>query len=113
MTTDTDIEVFIDGACEPKNPGGAMAWSFIVKHKETRVQKRDQHILLFSDSQLLINQMWGTWGINRGAYVPLALDAKKRVLFWWNLTGEWISREENKEADWLCWEELKRSGHIR
>ena len=67
-------------------------------------------IIIKGDSQLVINQMWGTWGMNAGAYIPLALKCKEFLIQFTNLTGQWIPREENYLADSLSKSALEKVG---
>lgn len=62
---------------------------------------RDADITVYGDSKLVIEQMFGTWNISRGFYVPLAIKAKTKLKNFSNIKGEWIPREENSIADEL------------
>lgn len=51
------------------------------------------------DSQLVINQLFGTWGINSGRYTRLALKAKEILKKFPNIRGRWIPRQQNTFTD--------------
>jgi ribonuclease HI len=66
---------------------------------------------IYSDSQLLINQMNGIWKARGGLYYPHYAKAKNTIIanrlslaFWW------IPREQNSEADELSKEPLIKAG---
>lgn len=65
-----------------------------------------EKIMIFGDSNLVIQQMFGSWKIKKGFYVPLAKEAKRIVKKFSNLHGRWIPREENSLADELSKAEL-------
>ena len=67
-------------------------------------------ILIRGDSQLVIYQMFGNYGIKKGLYVPMALEARKLVAQFKNIRGEWIRRDQNAVADGLSKDALKRAG---
>jgi ribonuclease HI len=61
-----------------------------------------ERIAIFGDSQLVIKQMMGRYRIQKGAYVPLALHAKRLMeQFVRQPMLMWIPREQNTEADRL------------
>jgi ribonuclease HI len=69
-----------------------------------------QVVAIYGDSKLVINQMFGTWRIKDGFYVPFAkrcipklqqLSAAKN-----KITGVWINRDRNGYADELSKAEL-------
>jgi len=134
------LEVFIDGACEPINPGGTASYGLVIKSgTETLLKKsgivgsgkemsnnvaeysglisflewyhknnRNDQVIVYSDSQLLINQMNRTWTVKGGLYKPyrdkalslLTQEISQRIRY------KWISKEENYEADKLSKEAL-------
>lgn len=67
-------------------------------------------IAFFGDSQLVINQMFGTWRIKGGLYVESALLAKKLLGSFSDVRGFWIPRGENHVADRLSKAELLKRG---
>lgn len=69
-----------------------------------------EKIQIYGDSNLVIQQMFGTWRIKKGFYVPLAERAKKMVKKFPNIQGDWIPREENGIADELSKAELVKAG---
>lgn len=129
------LEVYIDGACEPINPGGTASYGVVAYEGEVRLfsksaivgsgskmsnniaeysgliaflewyseNGRGRTARIYSDSQLLVNQMSGRWGVNKGLYVPYyekALDLMTQEMFN-KLNFQWVSREKNLEADKL------------
>ena len=67
-------------------------------------------ITIFGDSNLVIQQMFGTWRIKKGFYVPLAIKAKKLLETFSRIEGRWIPREQNFIADELSKRELVNAG---
>ena len=65
----------------------------------------NEAIVAKGDSQLVVNQMFGSWKIKRGAYVGEALLAKRKMTKFSALYGRWVPRRRNAEAD-----ALSRSG---
>ena len=62
---------------------------------------QNERIMVYGDSQLVIQQMFGQWKIKSGIYVPYALKAKELRQTFSNLSGQWIPREQNTIADAL------------
>lgn len=140
------LKVWIDGACEPINPGGTASYGLIIerpipqvsffhiedckiigKGKEMSNNVAEYSALLaflewylrtgkltslgilnyepveiMSDSQLLVNQMNGTWKAKSGLYLDYYKKAKNTIQIYGlhhRLTFKWIPREENQEAD--------------
>jgi len=60
-----------------------------------------EHIMVYGDSKMVIQQMFGSWKINEGRYVPYAHRAKALCRAFSNLYGQWIPREQNTIADAL------------
>jgi ribonuclease HI len=122
------IEVFTDGRAEP-NPGlGTYGYAVykdgkrihsdqgfagrdvtnnyaeyfcLVRALEYLEPKRDEDIVVFSDSTLLVNQMAGKWRFKGGNYGEKYLDAKELARGFPKLLFKWIPREKNSEADEL------------
>ena len=67
-------------------------------------------ICIGGDSQLVINQMFGTWKIKTGIYAPVACKARELVAQFTNMRGEWVRREQNEIADRLSKEALRTAG---
>jgi ribonuclease HI len=70
----------------------------------------DAEICIRGDSQLVIDQVFGTWKIKKGLYTPLAYEARELVAQFSNIRGEWVRREANQLADDLSKAALKRAG---
>lgn len=58
-------------------------------------------IQIYGDSNLVINQMFGTWRIKNGIYSEIALETEKILKSFPYINGSWIPREQNSEADEL------------
>jgi len=127
------IRAWFDGACEPKNPGGHAAWGTVVEVDGAVVLEKLGYVgygpgmtsnvaeycgciavleqiaehkgdaIVFSDSQMVINQMRGDWKVKKGAYVPYFKQAKTLL----ETVGadrvelQWIPRDQNRRADTL------------
>lgn len=137
------IICYFDGACEPRNPGGAMgmgAFIFIngkelfvhssfesanpnntnniAEYKgiiwilKTLIEKKlnRENIIIRGDSKMVINQMAGIYGINKGNYVPYAYEARGYLSSFKSINFEWIPREQNTQADNLSKKELLNHG---
>jgi len=66
--------------------------------------KVDCIINIYGDSKLVVNQVLGLWKITYGAYVPFAKQAQNLFLELRKsntVTIQWISRDQNQEADKL------------
>jgi ribonuclease HI len=77
---------------------------------ENGLQK--EKIVVYGDSNLVIQQQFGDWRIKKGHYVPHALRAKEMVKQFKKLDGQWIPREENDIADELSKAELLKAGVV-
>lgn len=75
---------------------------------ENNLQK--EHIKVYGDSMLVIEQMKGKWRIVKGFYKPLAYEARVLVKKFKKLSLHWIPREENSIADELSKAELRKAG---
>jgi ribonuclease HI len=69
----------------------------------------EARIRVLGDSELVINQVFGTWRIKRGLYVPLAYQTKALRKPFTNIEGHWIPRSKNTIADRLAKAAVKRS----
>jgi ribonuclease HI len=67
-------------------------------------------VKIFGDSNLVIQQMFGTWKMKKGFYIETALKAQKLLKNFPNTTGHWIPREQNGIADELSKAELLKAG---
>lgn len=73
-----------------------MALQYLVQNNHHR-----SPVVVFGDSQLVIKQMFGRWRIKDGLYKPAALECKVLINEFANISGKWIPRGHNKEADSL------------
>jgi ribonuclease HI len=67
-------------------------------------------ILVRGDSNMVIQQLFGTWMIKSGHYAPLAQKAVQLLDKFPKIFGEWIPRERNSIADELSKAKLKKAG---
>jgi ribonuclease HI len=67
-------------------------------------------ILVKGDSNLVIQQCFGSWKIKGGFYAEYARAAREKVKKFRALHGTWIGREHNSIADELSKAELHKSG---
>ncbi len=67
-----------------------------------------QRIEIYGDSNLVIQQMFGSWKIKSGFYTPYADRCKKKLLQFvpGMVRGQWIRRDNNFLADELSKREL-------
>lgn len=131
------IRIFIDGACEPVNPGGIATYGFVVYQGGKKVAEgsgvvehpdpsnniaeysaaiaalrwllesglRGDRIVLTSDSNLLVSQLAGAYGVRAQRVLPL-YEELERLIDELRRQGKkvvcnWVPREENTEADAL------------
>ena len=78
---------------------------YLITHNLT-----DAPITVYGDSNLVIQQMFGTWRIKFGFYVPIAKTCKAMLKQFPHITGTWIPKEKNSLADELSKAELKKAG---
>ena len=136
------VEVWIDGACEPKNPGGTASWGAYFTYagvpledwgivgsgegmsnnvaeyaaliEALNIAKSRYgaaiHLMVYGDSQLVINQMNREWEIGRAMYTEYAQRALHLALQFQKLTFTWIPRERNTFADALSKRALAEKG---
>jgi len=69
-----------------------------------------EEIEVLGDSQLVIKQMFGSWNINQGFYVPIAWECKSLLKHFNSIKGVWIPREKNSFADALSKAEITKAG---
>jgi ribonuclease HI len=140
-----EFKIYFDGACEPKNPGGALGYGYLIYEDENLIlydsfyepasrsntnnvaeykaclmalQSLSEYIIsqgidrfstiILGDSKLVVNQMNGDWYVNKGAYVPYAIETAgflaenfEEYIF------KWIPREQNQDADAMSKHELE------
>ena len=69
-----------------------------------------ESIIVYGDSMLVICQMFGTWKMHGGLYIPHAKKASGKLSKFPRMTGEWIGRDKNNIADELSKRELRNAG---
>jgi len=68
-------------------------------------------VKVYTDSQLVYQQMSGLWQARRGPYIRWMNLAKELASLFKNISFQWIPRERNREADALsraAYEESRR-----
>ena len=71
---------------------------------------QDEVVMVYGDSQLVINQMFRGWRMRGGIYKSKALEAQELVKKFRNITGHWVEREQMREVDKLArelWQNVK------
>ena len=72
-------------------------------------QKRNtEPIEVYTDLQLIVNQMKGVYKAHSGVYIPKLEEAKRLARKFPKLSFHWVPREENREADKLTREAYRR-----
>lgn len=123
------IEIWIDGACEPTNPGiGTYGWvakednqifdcenglvskiettnniaeyTALIKALEWAVSQNIFDVVIYSDSKLVVNQVNGLWKVKAEHLQPFR-DKAFALAEQVRATLEWISRDDNTLADAL------------
>jgi ribonuclease HI len=69
---------------------------------------QDEPIIIYGDSQLVIEQMWGSWKIGEGSYIREALHCKSLLPRFSKISGKWISSDRNKITHKMIEEEIKK-----
>jgi ribonuclease HI len=59
----------------------------------------NEEIEIHGDSKLVIEQMWGTWKMRKGEYIPIALQCQYMLKKFSKISGSWVPREQNQMAD--------------
>lgn len=139
------IEVYIDGACAPFNPGGTASYGVYMKladgtteelwgvigagptmsnnvaeyaalrHAFTWLMEKkhtDTAIMVYSDSQLVINQMSKRWSMDKakGLYVEEMQRSLHLSKAFPSVKYQWIPRDRNTFADDLTKRALAEVG---
>jgi ribonuclease HI len=63
---------------------------------------RGASVALYSDSQLLVNQLSGTWRVKSAQIRPLWIEARDLLDRFVDTRTVWVPREQNELADRLC-----------
>lgn len=96
-------------SCNSNNVAEYMAFEaildFIIEHNW-----QDQRVTVYGDSKLVVEQMFGTWRMKYGFYIPYAKRCRAKLSLLEKagikINGIWIPREQNKYADELSKAEL-------
>jgi ribonuclease HI len=109
-----DHSGFIPASPETSNNVGEYLAFIAILERLIEMNFTDVWVKIYGDSKLVIEQMFGTWSIKSGFYVPHAVKARKLLEKFTNIKGEWIPREQNGVADELSKAELiKRNVEFR
>ncbi|MEK6950898.1 MAG: ribonuclease HI family protein [Nanoarchaeota archaeon] len=120
--------LFIDGLCEPINPGGVAAIGYVIDARqygavigygqgmtnnvaEYRAAIKsledlvgtEEELLVCSDSQLLVRQLTGRYAVHSSTIFPHYQKILELQRQFQQVQFEWIPREKNTLADALCW----------
>lgn len=141
------IEIWIDGLCEPVNPGGTTTYGVVVKQNKKTIDQKsgvvhrggkastnnvaeyrallealewvlkkcpieETRTIIYSDSQLLVCQMDGTYHVRSRLLAHFWINAKHKVKLLQQrckmVELRWVPRELNLEADALAKEVYHR-----
>lgn len=122
--------IYTDGGARPTNPGpggfgciidiGGKRYKFsrylgnvtnniaeytgIIAGIKYAIELGATEVKIFSDSQLVVNQIKGKWQVKEGKLRPYVNEAKKLLNhnFPNRWTLKWVKRTSNTEADELC-----------
>jgi len=72
------------------------------------ISQNFKDIMVFGDSNLVIQQMSGKWKIKEGLYVPFALETQSLLSKYSNIKFQWIKREQNTRADELSNQDIPK-----
>lgn len=77
-------------------------------------EERPQQIQIFSDSQLVVNQINGAWRVNDLIlpFYKTAVAAFRRLRVTCSVTLTWVRRDENSAPDALCNRVMDRHGVV-
>lgn len=78
---------------------------YLIEHELT-----NEEVLVRGDSKLSMMQCAGEWSINKGIYVPLAHEARKKIPAFAKIRFEWVPRKMNEYADNLSKKHLLEEG---
>jgi ribonuclease HI len=93
-------------ACEPwswQASNNVAEYQALTKALEWLIEHNLQEasLVVKGDSQLVINQMQGSYAVNAARLIPLHRAVRKLTERFRELSFEWVPREENEEADLL------------
>ncbi|MBI5778672.1 MAG: ribonuclease HI family protein [Planctomycetes bacterium] len=74
----------------------------MLKHLNKLLKQKPADINIYSDSELLVNQMNGDYRIKSEHLIPLAIEARKLMKAHGEIKLNLITREHNKIADKLA-----------
>src|SRR5919197_1912938 len=144
-SSESQIQVYFDGLCQPCNPGGTACFAFIVNNKEESTihseyglaaydstnnvaeytgtikalewllknNLTNENIIARGDSRLVINQIKRHFKVKAPNIIPLYYKAKSLYSKFNNIQVEWVSREQNEEADKLAYRAYEEIVHGR
>ena len=71
---------------------------------------QDEFLKIYGDSNLVINQMFGTWKIKEGSYIKVAKQCKELVKEFPNIHATWIPKDKNYICHDIIVDKFKESG---
>ena len=104
---DKDDQVYAEIA-EPlgEQTNNFAEYAAVVKGLQTALDHQATHIVLKSDSQLLIRQLTGMYRVKKPTLIPLFDECQKLLKQFKNFDLQHIPREKNTKADGLANEAL-------
>lgn len=116
-----DIVVWEDSKVVGSGPGmsnNVAEYSGLIAFLEWFDKQPVEDVVIYSDSQLLINQMQGLWKVRKGLYIyyyqrALSIMVQNANLWKDRIKFKWIPREDNTLADALSVKALAEVGIYR
>jgi len=124
------VTVYVDGLAMPRNPGTG-TYGYVIYDGQKKLaegsglagydvtsnfaeytaleqalsrlksMRVEGDVLVKSDSKLLVGHLSGVWKVKGGMYVEKLKAVKDLLKEFGSVSFEWISREQNQEADLL------------
>ena len=106
------------GLAEHASTNNVAEYTGIIKALEWLLEHnyKNQNILIKGDSQLVVSQIKGKFKVKAPRIIPLYHKAISIISKFRHIQFELIPREQNKEADKLCYlayEDLAATGHTK
>jgi len=98
----------------PDATNNVAEWSALLYGLRAAAALRPESLEIRGDSQLVINQLTGSWRMN-AAHLRAYRDRCLDLLHGCQWTARWVSRGQNEAADalsWLAYEEEKRRAKV-
>ncbi len=106
----TQSELFRSSAYGGKGTNNTAEYKALITALQLLIalEQTDKEIIVQGDSNLIINQVFGTWKCKQKHLIPLRDQAKHLLSKFKNIRGKWIPRNENKLADELSKEGINK-----